>query len=86
MKKLQRPISPGEIIQEQLTELNISTDRFAKGLGIELDTINSILSGSDIDSDIAFKLAIYFGTSTLFWVNIQSIYDARKKLIKTNEF
>ena len=71
------PIHPGEILLEEfLKPLGISQYRIAKDIGVSPRRINEIVHGKrSITADTALRLALYFGTSERFWMNLQSGYD-----------
>ncbi len=78
------PVHPGEIVKDELTELKMSANAFAKALGVPANRITLILKGQrGISADTALRLALYFGTSPEFWMNLQQSYDlkiAQKKI------
>ena len=78
MSKLS-PITRGEILQEEfLKPLKLSQNKLARGLRITPARINDIIHGRrSITSDTAARLALYFGTSPDFWLNLQARYDAK---------
>jgi addiction module HigA family antidote len=50
--------------------------RLAKGLSVPARRINEIVHGKRaISADTALRLARFFGTSELFWLNLQAAYD-----------
>ena len=71
------PIHPGEILLEEfLKPLGISQYRIAKDIGVSPRRINEIVHGKrGITADTALRLALFFGTSERFWMNLQSAYD-----------
>lgn len=71
------PVSPGEILAEEfLTPLHITQYRLAKDIGVPQTRITAIINnGRSISADTALRLARYFGTSDLFWLNLQTRYD-----------
>lgn len=71
------PIHPGEILLEEfLKPLELSQYRLAKDISVPPRRINEIVHGKrGITADTALRLARYFGTSDLFWINLQSHYD-----------
>ena len=71
------PIHPGEILQEEfLAPLGLSQYRLAKDTSVPPRRINEIVRGQrSITADTALRLARYFGTSELFWTNLQTRYD-----------
>ena len=79
------PIHPGEILMEEyLKPMGISQYRLAKDISVPPRRINEIVHGSRaISADTALRLARYFGTSEMFWYNLQANYDlavAREEL------
>ena len=71
------PIHPGEILHEEfLGPLSLSQYRLAKETGVPARRINEIvLQKRGISADTALRLARYFGTSELFWLNLQARYE-----------
>lgn len=79
-----RPIHPGEILKDELDELDLSANAFAKELAVPVNRITSILNGKRaITADTALRLSLFFGTSPEFWLNLQTAYDL-KLLINQN--
>jgi len=78
-KKVKRlsPVHPGEILLlEFLEPLQLSQYRLAKELKVPPRRINEIVLGKRaISADTALRLARFFGTSELFWLNLQAAYD-----------
>jgi addiction module HigA family antidote len=71
-------IHPGEHLAEELKELNMSAAALARHLQVPTNRITQILNGRrDITADTALRLAHFFGTSAVFWINLQSLYDLR---------
>ena len=75
---LMPPIHPGEILTEEfLGPLRLSPERLARAIGVQPQLVDEIARGERaISSDIAVRLARYFGTSDRFWSNLQSRYDS----------
>lgn len=73
-----QPIHPGEILKDELDELELSASAFAKQLTVPVNRITSIINGKrSITADTALRLARFFGTSPEFWLNLQSSYDLK---------
>ena len=70
-------IPPGEILLEEfLKPLDMGQVVAARHLEISLNRLNEIVLGKRrITADTALRLAKYFGTSSLFWMNVQAKYD-----------
>lgn len=71
------PIHPGEVLMEDFIEpLRITQHRVAVAIDVPPRRINEIVRGKRrITADTALRLARYFGTTDLFWVNLQNRYD-----------
>ncbi len=71
------PVHPGEILQlEFLEPLGLSQYRLAKELKVPARRINEIVLGKrSVSADTALRLGRFFGTSELFWLNLQAAYD-----------
>jgi addiction module HigA family antidote len=73
-----RPIHPGEILREELTEIGISANAFATAICVPANRVTAILNGTrSITADTGLRLAKYFGTTPEFWLNLQSAYDLK---------
>ena len=73
-----RPIHPGEILKDELKELDLSARQFAAHLHVPTNRITAILNEErGISSDTALRLAQYFKTSPQFWLNLQVDYDLK---------
>jgi addiction module HigA family antidote len=80
-KRIYEPIHPGEILNEEfLKPMGISQYRLAANIGVPARRINEIVHGTrGISADTALRLALTFGTSAEFWMNLQSKYDLEKE-------
>lgn len=77
MTRLLSPVHPGEILAEEfLAPLGVTQYRLAKDTSVPARRINEIVKGQrSITADTALRFAKYFGTSDLFWLNLQARYD-----------
>jgi addiction module HigA family antidote len=71
------PIHPGLILlEEYLDPMGISQYRLAKDISVPPRRINEIVHGlRGITADTALRLSRYFGTTEMFWMNLQARYD-----------
>lgn len=70
------PVHPGEVLADDLDELEISQSQLARALGEPRSRINQIVLGRrSIEVDTALRLARFFGTSDRYWLNLQARYD-----------
>lgn len=73
---MMRPVHPGEILKDELSELGLSANAFAKALGVPANRIVNILLGKRaITADTALRLSLYFGSGPEIWMNLQTNYD-----------
>lgn len=73
-----QPVHPGEILRDELEELGMSASALAKALDVPATRISDILRGRrGVTADTALRLAEFFGTSALLWLNLQSMYELR---------
>lgn len=77
MSRLLPPVHPGEILADEfLAPLGITQYRLAKDTSVPPRRINEIVKGERaVSADTALRFAKYFGTSDLFWLNLQARYD-----------
>jgi addiction module HigA family antidote len=72
------PTHPGEILREELAELNLSANAFAAKIKVPTNRITQILAGRrSLSAETALRLARFFGTSAQFWMNLQTNYDLK---------
>ncbi len=72
------PVHPGEILAEEIGEMGMSANAFAKALGVPANRITAILKGNrGITADTALRLARYFDMSPRFWLNLQQSFDLK---------
>jgi addiction module HigA family antidote len=79
MRKKPDPILPGEILWKEFLEpLGISQNKLARDIDVPVTRIGDIIHGRrGITADSALRLAVYFGTTPEFWVNLQTRYDLK---------
>ena len=83
MTSKMRPIHPGEILKDELEELELSANAFAKELAVPTNRITSILNGKrSITADTALRLSRFFGTTPEFWLNLQASYDLKIAMLQ----
>lgn len=74
-----RPVTPGEILKEEfLEEYRLSQAALSRAIGISPNRIAEIVGNRRrITADTALRLALYFGNSPEFWMNLQAHYDLK---------
>lgn len=73
-------VHPGEVLTEEfLKPMAISGYRLAKAIGVNCQTvIDIVLRKRGISAEIALRLGQFFGTTSEFWMNLQSAYELAK--------
>jgi addiction module HigA family antidote len=73
------PVTPGEILKEEfLKGYALSQNQLARAIGISPNRIAEIVNNRRrITADTALRLALYFGNSPEFWLNLQTHYDLK---------
>ena len=70
-----RPVTPGEILKEELEARGWTQTDFAEILGRPIQAINEIISGKKaVVPATAVELSRAMGTSPEFWLNLESAY------------
>jgi addiction module HigA family antidote len=70
------PIHPGEILKDEIDELNMSAAELAREIKVPPNRITQILAGNRaITADTALRLGKWFGTGPKIWLNLQQSYD-----------
>jgi antitoxin HigA-1 len=89
MNNWKSPIHPGEILADELEEINFNVSQLAKRVNIPENELEQILKRQgNITGDIALKLGSFFNTGAEIWINLQKAYEldiAREKLGNTLE-
>ena len=72
------PVHPGEILSDELSELNLSASALARQINVPPNRISQVFHGKRaITGDTALRLGHWFGMSPQFWLNLQSQFDLR---------
>ena len=71
-------IHPGEILADELNELQITPTELSRQISVPPNRISQIIQGKRaITGDTALRLGHWFQTSPQFWLDLQSAYDLR---------
>ena len=77
------PVHPGEILADELAELNTSPTELARELHVPANRITQLVAGKRaMTADTALRLERWLGVSAAFWLNLQKRYEldiAREK-------
>ena len=70
------PVHPGEVLKDELDEINLTQSALAKHIGVLPKTINEICRGKrGISAEMAMKLSKALGGSPQFWLNLQNNWE-----------
>lgn len=77
VKNLSAIVHPGRILLEEfLAPRAISVSRLASDIGVSGQRLYALVEGQrSINSDLAHRLAHYFGLSERYWLELQARYD-----------
>jgi addiction module HigA family antidote len=73
------PVTPGDMLKHEfLSEYGLSQNELAQAIGVSPNRIAEIVNNRRrITADTAVRLALFFGNSPEFWMNLQSWYDLK---------
>jgi antitoxin HigA-1 len=75
-KRPVHPIHPGEVLADELSELNISPAELSRRIHVPSNRIYQILSGTRaMTADTALRLEQWLGVEAAFWMNLQKHYE-----------
>ena len=70
------PVYPGDVLKDELKEIELTQTALAHHIGVLPKTINEICRGKGgISADMAVKLSKAFGGSPQFWLNLQNSWE-----------
>ena len=70
-------VHPGDVLKTEFLEpLSLSVYQLAKDLKVQRSRLNEIVLGQrSLTADTALRLAVYFGMTPEFWLNLQTQHD-----------
>tara|TARA_R110002096_G_scaffold346936_1_gene540431 strand:+ start:387 stop:704 length:318 start_codon:yes stop_codon:yes gene_type:complete len=73
---IKRAVHPGQILKQELAELDITPTEFSRQIGVPPNRISQIIGGKrSITGDTALRLGHWFGNEPEFWMNLQAQFD-----------
>jgi addiction module HigA family antidote len=70
------PIHPGEILGEELIEIDMTAAELARVIHVPANRVTQIINGKRaITADTAIRLGRWFGTGPQIWLNLQKAYE-----------
>ncbi len=75
--RLLPPVHPGAFLRDESVQtMELGVHRLARGLEVSRPRLNEIAFGRRAaTTDTALRLALYFGTTPEFRINLQTLYD-----------
>ena len=71
-----RAVHPGEILKDELLELEISPTEFARQIDVPANRVSQIIAGKRaVTGDTALRFGHWFGMDPQFWINLQAQFD-----------
>lgn len=73
-----RAVHPGEILKDELAELDVTPTAFARQIAVPPNRVGQIIAGKRaVTGDTALRFGHWFRMEPQFWLNLQSAYDIR---------
>lgn len=70
------PVHPGEVLKDELEEIELKQSVLARHIGVLPKTINEICRGKrGISAEMSVKLSKALGGSPQFWLNLQNNWE-----------
>jgi len=80
---MKNPPHPGELVQDNLEDLNLSVAEAAAGLGVTRQQLYNVLRGKcAITPEMALRLEKAFGGTASLWLQMQVNYDLAQARLK----
>jgi len=70
------PIHPGQILADELAEIQMTTAELARELHVPSNRLYQIIAGRRaMTTDTALRLEQWLGVEAAFWLNLQKSYE-----------
>lgn len=74
---LSRAVHPGEILKDELGEIGVSPERFAREISLPARTVIQIINGQEaISRNVAVRIGKRLGVDPQFWLNLQTNFNS----------
>ncbi len=71
-----RAIHPGQILKDELDDLNVTPTAFARQIDVPTNRVTQIIAGKrSVTGDTALRLGHWFGIDPQFWLNLQTQFE-----------
>jgi addiction module HigA family antidote len=76
MKRPIHPVHPGQVLADELVELQTTPTALARELHVPANRISQLIAGKRaMTADTALRLEKWLGVSAQFWMNLQKRYE-----------
>ncbi|MDE2978338.1 MAG: HigA family addiction module antitoxin [Acidobacteriota bacterium] len=73
---LKRAVHPGQVLKDELAELDVTPTEFARHIGVPPNRVSQIINGKrSITGDTALRFGHWFNVEPQFWLNLQAHFD-----------
>ena len=80
------PIHPGQILADELAEIQMTPAELARELHVPSNRIYQIIAGTRaMTADTALRLEQWLGVEAAFWMNLQKSYELDLAAERTGE-
>lgn len=70
------PIHPGEVLADELRELDMTASDLARTIRVPVNRVTQIIAGKrGVTADTALRMGQWLGTGPELWMNLQQIYE-----------
>jgi len=70
------PIHPGQILADELAEINMTPAELARALHVPSNRLYQLVAGKRaMTADTALRLEQWLGVEAAFWMNLQKTYE-----------
>ena len=71
-----RAVHPGEVLKDELAELDVTPTAFARQIEVPPNRVSQIIAGKrSVIGDTALRFGHWFGVDPQFWLNLQTQFD-----------
>lgn len=78
---LKRAVHPGQILKDELDEINVTPTELARQIEVPANRMSQIINGKrSITGDTALRLGHWFNMNPQFWMNLQAQFDLAQAL------
>ena len=73
---LKRAVHPGQVLKDELAELDVTLTEFARHTGVPPNHVSQVINGKrSVTGDTALRFGHWFNVEPQFWLNLQAHFD-----------